>query len=240
MAPLGPESPAELAVKTDFGTNIWSIFQELYDDKWDQGRWNAAVARFKAAHDPAIVQRFWARAKLPAWDALEAQFRKGPPPFLRPGWKSPLLGKRVDLRWLDVGPFDHVRGSIDGWRDAKLLIIEFWASWCRPCLAVFRDLSTIARTRSEIKIVTFNSEGIFTQAPIDVAAVKKFIARRDDMDYPIYIDTHRVAVNSIFQPGQNLSIPLAFIITPKDGVVQWVGNPEEMAGPLEQALKRAT
>lgn len=86
-------------------------------------------ARFKAAHDPSVVQRFWARAKLPAWDALEVQFRKGPPPFLRPGWQSPLLGKRVDLRWLDVGPFDNIKGSVDGWQDAKLLIIEFWASY---------------------------------------------------------------------------------------------------------------
>ncbi|KAL1949266.1 hypothetical protein VTO73DRAFT_8147 [Trametes versicolor] len=239
MASLGPETPAELAVKADFGRNIWAVFQDLYEDKWDQGRWNTAVARFKTAHDPAVVQRFWARAKLPAWDALEVQFRKGPPPFLRPGWTSPLLGKRVDLRWLDVGPFDNIKGSVDGWRDAKLLIIEFWASWCRPCLAVFRDLAVLARTRPDVKVVAFNAEGIFTHAPIDVAAVRRFVARRDDMDYPIYIDTHRVAVNSIFQPGQNLSIPLAFIITPKDGVVQWVGNPEEMAAPLERALGTA-
>lgn len=38
MASLGPETPAELAVKADFGRNIWAIFQDLYEDKWDQGR----------------------------------------------------------------------------------------------------------------------------------------------------------------------------------------------------------
>ena len=32
---------------------------------------------------------------------------------------------------------------------------------------------------------------------------------------------------------------LAFIITPKDGVVRWVGNPEDMAAPLDMALKAA-
>ncbi|TBU32570.1 hypothetical protein BD311DRAFT_654155 [Dichomitus squalens] len=268
--PLGPETPEEVAAKLDFRANIWSVFQELYDDKWDQARWTAAVDRFRAAHDPATVQQFWTRAKLPTWDALEAQFRKGPPPFLRPGWTSPLLGKKVDLRWIDAGPFEHVKGTLDGWRDAKLLVIELWASCVtslspgvgyvregeqtrlnchgltgrafppsQPCLAVFRDLSTLAQTRPEIKVITFNSEGIFTNAPIDVAAVKAFVASRDDMKYPIFIDTHRVAVNSIFQPGQNLSIPLAFVITPKDGVVRWIGNPEEMAAPLEYALRAA-
>ena len=65
------------------------------------------------------------------WEALEAQFKKGPPPFMRPGWTSPLLGKKVDLRWLDAGPFEQVKGSLDGWRDARLLVIEFWAS-CVP------------------------------------------------------------------------------------------------------------
>ena len=63
-------------------------------------------------------------------------------------------------------------------------------------MAVFDDLSKIAQTRPEIKVITFNSETIFTNAPIDVGFVKGFVAARNDMKYPIYIDTHRVAVNS--------------------------------------------
>ena len=35
---LGQETPEEVAVKLDFRANIWSVFQELYDDKWDQGQ----------------------------------------------------------------------------------------------------------------------------------------------------------------------------------------------------------
>lgn len=31
------ETPEEIAVKADFRTNIWTVFQELYDSKWDQG-----------------------------------------------------------------------------------------------------------------------------------------------------------------------------------------------------------
>ncbi len=34
---LGPETPEEAATKLDFRTNIWAVFQELYEDKWDSG-----------------------------------------------------------------------------------------------------------------------------------------------------------------------------------------------------------
>ena len=36
-AGLGEETPGELAVKTDFRANIWTVFQELYEDKWNAG-----------------------------------------------------------------------------------------------------------------------------------------------------------------------------------------------------------
>ncbi len=67
---------------------------------------------------------------MPAFPALETQLKRGPPPFLRPGWVSPLQGKQVDLDWLDQpDAFVHVRGTKDGWRDASVLIVEFWASY---------------------------------------------------------------------------------------------------------------
>ena len=96
-----------------------------------------------------MVQCFWARSNLPTWDALEAQFRKGPPPFLRPGWKSPMLGKKVDLRWLDTGSFEHIRGSMAGWRDAKVLLIEFWASYVYPNGSLSRHTPHTWRARLE-------------------------------------------------------------------------------------------
>ncbi|KAI0925919.1 hypothetical protein AcV5_008522 [Taiwanofungus camphoratus] len=233
---LADETPEERAARNEFRTNIWSVFQPLYEDKWDQARWDVAVAKFRAAHDPAVIERFMKRARLPNWDALEIQMKKGPPAFLRPGWRSPLLGRKVDLSWLDLDAYECVRGTKDGWKSKKVLVIEFWASWCRPCHEVCGILSDVAKNPS-IKVVTFNHEGIFTKADIDRTVVKKFINSRNDMNYPIYIDTNRIAVEAIFEPGQNLSIPLAFVITTKDQVVHWIGNPEEMAGPLQKVLK---
>ena len=96
------------------------------------------------------------------------------------------------------------------------------APWhSQPCLAVFRDLSAIARSHPEIKIITFNSEGIFTNAPIDAPAVKRFVARRDDMDYPVFIDTHRVAVNCTWCP----------FLVPGSRTPSWAVAASQRAGP---------
>lgn len=83
---------------------------------------------FSRRHDGAIIEALRAKKVLPPWEVLEAQMRKGPPPFMRPGWVSPLLNKQVDLSWLDRDAFVRVRGTKDDWRHADILLIEFWAT----------------------------------------------------------------------------------------------------------------
>lgn len=195
------------------------------------------TARFKSRHSPTTLERVWQKAKLPPWNVLEEQMKKGPPPFLRQGWKSPLLGKRIDLTWIDSGAFECIKPGKDGWREKKALILEFWASWCRPCLAESKHLSELVAIYPDVKLITFCHEGIFSNANANAGGIRQFVKTRTDMNYPIYVDIQRVAIESIFEPGQNLSIPLAFIITTRDQVVQWVGNPEDMNSPLERVLK---
>ncbi|KAJ3554544.1 hypothetical protein NM688_g3053 [Phlebia brevispora] len=226
------DTPQEAAAMNDYRTRIWTAFQDLYEDKWNQSKWDAAVADFKSRHSPAVIEALRAKKLLPPWEALEAQLKKGPPPFLRPGWTSPLLGKRVDLDWIDEdASFVSIRGNKAGWRDAKILVIEFWATWCRPCHRVFPHLSNIAN-RPGMKVISYNHEGIFNNTETNIPAVKNFVLSRQDMNFPIFVDVKRLAINSLFKPGKNISIPLVFIITPRDKTIRWIGNAEEMEAPL--------
>jgi len=225
------------AVLEDFRLSLWKPFQDYYEDRWDQAKWDAALEAFEARQDPIALQSLRERRLIPPWDAVAAQIQKGPPPFLRPGWTSPLLGRKVDLEWIDRDTFTWIQGSREGWRSKKVLVIEFWASWCRPCHRVFQHLSEMA-AHPGVKVLTYNHEGIFNQSDTDIEALKSFIQEQGNINYPVFVDVNRVAIDAIFRPGQNLSIPLVFIITPKDGVVHWIGNAdaEDMGEPLRRVL----
>lgn len=63
----------------------------------------------------------------------------------------------------------------------------------QPCHVVCDILSDIAK-KPDVKVITFNHEGIFTKADINRTVVKGFVDSRGDMNYPIYIDSQRVAI----------------------------------------------
>ncbi|KAJ3491755.1 hypothetical protein NLI96_g442 [Meripilus lineatus] len=222
--PPEPTSPEEHGAMSDFRSNIWNAFQSSYEDKWDQ-------AEYKRRHNRSILENLQQRKVLPPWDAVEAQLKQGPPPFLRPGWRSPLVGKRVELDWLDQDSFVSLQGNCGGWRNKKVLLIEFWAT-------IFGHLSETAVTYPDVKVITFDNEGIFNGTKSNVDEVRRFIARRTDMKYPVLVDVHHTATDALFKPSQTLSIPLVFLITPRDGMVHWVGNAEveDMGAPLRKLL----
>lgn len=236
---LQPETPEEAALMSDFRATIWQPFQELYEDRWDQARWDKAISEFVSKHNSKVIDQLRVKKILPPWETLAAQVKKGPPPFMRPGWVSPLIGRRIDLNWIDHDSYVVLQGSRDGWRSSKVLVIEFWASWCRPCHEVFGHLSKIAE-KPGVKLISFNHEGIFTQAETDVPALRGFVAKQRNLKYPIFVDAKRIAINAVFKPGQNLSIPLVVLISTRDGKVHWLGNAaaEDFETPLERILAR--
>lgn len=64
----------------------------------------------------------------------------------------------------------------------------------QPCHVVCGLLSNVSATMPDVKVISFDHEGIFTKAETDRAVVKKFVDGRQDIEYPTYIDSKRVAV----------------------------------------------
>ena len=113
----------------------------------------------------------------------------------------------------------------------KILVLDFWATWCAPCIAGFPDFNKLSKKYSAPDIV-FAS---LTDEPANVA--RKFFSRtKKELDAVKLSDTSRKTGN-----GFNVeSIPYCVIIG-KDNIVKWAGQSYELtAGVLDKIIENAT
>jgi peroxiredoxin len=83
----------------------------------------------------------------------------------------------------------------------KVVILDFWATWCPPCRKEMPDLDVLYQQ--------FKSEGLVILAISDeeAAIVKAFIAQQQKVSYPVLLDPGR-RVNGLFRVE---GIPKTFV-----------------------------
>lgn len=123
------------------------------------------------------------------------------------------------LQWVKGGPTDDI---LDG---EYIYVVEFWATWCVPCLAVFPLLNNLQEMyEGTVLIVALSNE--------DAATVVSFVATNDDiMRYTVGVDDN----NQTFNAYEVDYIPRAFIIN-REGTIIWNGHSADLPGPLAQAV----
>ena len=136
------------------------------------------------------------------------------------------------------GKFEPVTDFEDG----KVYIVEFWATWCGPCIASMPHLAEMQEEYADkgVQIISISDESL--------KKVEKFLKKKvrgsedkkqtyaeltsaycltTDPDESVYKDYMRAA-------GQN-GIPTAFIVG-KDGHIEWIGHPMSMDKPLAKIV----
>ena len=122
----------------------------------------------------------------------------------------------------DAVNLDEVKGK-------KVVVVEFWATWCGPCKASIPHLTELAKKFADRGVVFI---GVSDE---DVSKVRPFVDQMGaKMDYAVAIDNNRQTSAGYMKAyGQN-GIPCAFIVD-RDGRVAWVGHP---MGDLEKMLEK--
>jgi thiol-disulfide isomerase/thioredoxin len=156
-----------------------------------------------------------------------------PPVPITIGSKAPSL----DIaHWVQTGngKFKPVTKLENG----KVYVVEFWATWCGPCVATMPHLVEIQKQydSGNVQIVSVSSESLeevdgFLAKEAGERDGKPFTYRELTSDYCLTVDPDESTSIAYFDAAGLRGIPAAFIVG-KDGFIEWIGHPGEMDEPL--------
>ncbi|MFH1748412.1 MAG: redoxin family protein [Planctomycetota bacterium] len=129
--------------------------------------------------------------------------------------------------WVKGKPVDLKVGQ-----GKQVYVIEFWATWCGPCLTSIPHLTELQKKYGDQ--VTF----IGVSSEKNVKDVQKFVTKMGDrMDYVVAYDNQEQTYKAYMQPFNRNGIPHAFIVD-QQGRLVWEGHPMfGMEEVLEAVLK---
>ncbi|MCC6322636.1 MAG: TlpA family protein disulfide reductase [Phycisphaerales bacterium] len=130
---------------------------------------------------------------------------------------------------------------VNGFQTGTVYVVEFWATWCPPCVANIPHLTKLQAEHPEVVIIgVAASERKATDGKPDtrVEKLNTFIAQRGDaIGYRMAYDEDRSMSREWMAPAGRNTIPTAFIVG-KDGKLAWIGHPGEMDAQLASALAK--
>jgi peroxiredoxin len=101
--------------------------------------------------------------------------------------------------------------SLSDYVGENVILLDFWATWCEPCLAAMPHLNEIYRNHKDDGFVLLS---ISMDGPDTVAEVRSY-SQRHNLDFPVLLDEESRAV-SLYNPKR--SAPFSVLIA-KDGTI---------------------
>lgn len=127
--------------------------------------------------------------------------------------------------------------SVNGFETGQVYVVEFWATWCGPCIAAFPHLSELqAHHGDKARFIGVNVwEGVDDQTE-RMDKVESFVADQGDrMSYTVAVEAGSAMADTWMKPAGQNGIPAAFIVD-GTGHVAWIGHPGSIEEPLADVI----
>src|SRR5262245_2592908 len=127
------------------------------------------------------------------------------PPTLLVGSKAPALSIETFVKGTPTWSLEP----------GKIHVVEFWATWCPPCIKSIPHLSELqARHRNgSVTIIAVASSERGGDPAQRLDAVKDFVAERGEkMAYTVGFDADRSMYKNWMEPARQTGIPTAFVV----------------------------
>ena len=154
-------------------------------------------------------------------------------PDLTIGSKAPAL----DIEhWIQDG--NGAFKPVKKFEKGKVYIVEFWATWCAPCIMSMPHLAELQQQyRDQVQIISISTESL--------DKVKSLLAKEDSETgktyaeitsaYCLTTDPDESVYHDYMTASQSNGIPNAFVVG-KTGAIEWIGHPASMDDVLEQVI----
>ncbi len=149
-------------------------------------------------------------------------------PTLQAGDRAPEL---YISNWIKGAP-------VASFEPGRTYVVEFWATWCGPCIASMPHLTELQREyKDDVTVI-----GVSVDRDQDI--VPDWVAKKgDEMGYTVCVqrvdgegaDAVRMMSTHWMSAAGQRGIPTSFIVDGA-GKVAWIGHPMQMDEPLKQIV----
>lgn len=150
-------------------------------------------------------------------------------PSLDIGDPAPPLRVREWLKGTPVQKFEK----------GQVYVLEFWATWCQPCVAAIPHLSNLARKyRDKVTIIGIDVYEGKSKSRKSMDQVKAFVdSMGSQMDFNVAIEDSNFTVADWIEAAEekNSGIPRTFVLD-AEGRLAWIGYPQHLDEVLSKIV----
>ena len=132
----------------------------------------------------------------------------------------------------------YIKGEpVKGYEQGTVNVIEFWATWCGPCVKAIPHLSELQAEFGD-KVVIIGQTVSERQ---NEKIVKKFVANMGDkMNYRVAMDDNSEfpegSMTAKFRKGTGqMALPLSVVVN-QEGKIAWLGHPTGLQYGLKKIV----
>jgi len=129
-----------------------------------------------------------------------------------------------------------VKGSpVASFEKGQVYVVEFWATWCGPCIASMPHLSALQREHAEHGVTIIGMTSVDSKGNSLEKVEQMVAAKGDGMGYTVAWDVDRTTNTAFMKAAGRGGIPCSFLVD-KEGRLAYIGHPLFLGEPLAGVL----
>ncbi len=150
--------------------------------------------------------------------------------------EAPTAALTIGSKAPDLKIAEWVRGQpVAGFEKGHVYIVEFWATWCGPCIVAFPHLAELQAEHAGKATVIGVNIWENTEGEERAELVRAFVADHEEMAYTVALEEGAAMAETWMKAAGRNGIPSAFIVN-GDGRIAWMGHPMSMDEPLGKII----